>query len=95
MRIGNHAFFGCSNLKDYYFTGMTAPLLETTASTTGPVANLALYCNFVGIWADYEIGVGYVYNDFGLNLYYPEGATGYTAYVWEKYFNTERAASPL
>ena len=70
---------------------MTAPLLETTASTTGPVANLALYCNFVGIWADYEIGVGYVYNDFGLNLYYPEGATGYTAYVWEKYFNTEKA----
>lgn len=92
VRIGNHAFFGCSNLKDYYFTGMTAPLLETTASTTGPVANLALYCNFVGIWADYEIGVGYVYNDFGLNLYYPEGATGYTAYVWEKYFNTEKGS---
>ena len=28
-RIGTKAFFGCENLKDYYFNGMTAPLLET------------------------------------------------------------------
>ena len=89
VRIGNHAFFGCTNLKDYYFTGMTAPLLETTAATSGPLANLALYCNFVGIWVDYKVGIGYVYHDYGLNLYYPEGASGYTAYVWDKYFNTK------
>ena len=92
VRIGNHAFFGCTSLKDYYFTGMTAPLLETTAATTGPLANLALYCNFVGMWVDYTIGVGYVYHDYGLNLYYPEGASGYTAYVWDKYFNTENGS---
>ena len=34
-RIGPKGFFACTNLKDYYFNGMTAPLLETTVSLTG------------------------------------------------------------
>ena len=33
-----------------------------------------------------------MYNDWGLNLYYPQGAVGYTAYVWDKYFNTENGS---
>ncbi len=90
-RIGTKAFFDCINLKDYYFNGMTAPLLETTAASTGAYANLALYGNFVGLWVTYSTN-GYIFNDYGLNLYYPEGATGYTAYVWDKYFNTEKGS---
>ena len=77
-RIGTKAFFGCENLKDYYFNGMTAPLLETTVSLTGAYANVALYANFVGLWGTTGTG-GFVYNDWGLNLYYPQGAEGYTA----------------
>ena len=90
-RIGTKAFFGCENLKDYYFNGMTAPLLETTVSLTGAYANVALYANFVGLWGTTGTG-GFVYNDWGLNLYYPQGAVGYTAYVWDKYFNTEKGS---
>ena len=90
-RIGTKAFFGCENLKDYYFNGMTAPLLETTVSLTGAYANVALYANFVGLWGTTGTG-GFVYNDWGLNLYYPQGAEGYTAYVWDKYFNTEKGS---
>ena len=90
-RIGTKAFFGCENLKDYYFNGMTAPLLETTVSLTGAYANVALYANFVGLWGTTTTG-GFVYNDWGLNLYYPQGAVGYTAYVWDKYFNTEKGS---
>ena len=48
-RIGPKGFFACTNLKDYYFNGMTAPLLETTVSLTGAYANVALYANFVGL----------------------------------------------
>ncbi len=90
-RIGTKAFFGCENLKDCYFNGMTAPLLETTVSLTGAYANVALYANFVGLWGTTGTG-GFVYNDWGLNLYYPQGAVGYTAYVWDKYFNTEKGS---
>ena len=90
-RIGTKAFFGCENLKDYYFNGMTAPLLETTVSLTGAYANVALYANFVGLWGTTTTS-GFVYNDWGLNLYYPQGAVGYTAYVWDKYFNTEKGS---
>ena len=69
---------------------MTAPLLETTVSLTGAYANVALYANFVGLWG--TTTSGFVYNDWGLNLYYPQGAVGYTAYVWDKYFNTEKGS---
>ena len=78
-------------MKDYYFNGMTAPLLETTVSLTGAYANVALYANFVGLWGTTTTS-GFVYNDWGLNLYYPQGAVGYTAYVWDKYFNTEKGS---
>ena len=70
---------------------MTAPLLETTVSLTGAYANVALYANFVGLWGTTGTD-GFVYNDWGLNLYYPQGAVGYTAYVWDKYFNTEKGS---
>ena len=70
---------------------MTAPLLETTVSLTGAYANVALYANFVGLWGTTTTS-GFVYNDWGLNLYYPQGAVGYTAYVWDKYFNTEKGS---
>ena len=90
-RIGPKGFFACTNLKDYYFNGMTAPLLETTVSLTGAYANVALYANFVGLWGTTTTS-GFVYNDWGLNLYYPQGAVGYTAYVWDKYFNTENGS---
>ena len=90
-RIGPKGFFACTNLKDYYFNGMTAPLLETTVSLTGAYANVALYANFVGLWGTTTTN-GFVYNDWGLNLYYPQGAVGYTAYVWDKYFNTENGS---
>ncbi len=92
VRIGTHAFASCTELKDFYFFGMTAPMLESTMSSTGPFANLTLYCNFIGIWATYIVNVGYEYQDYGINLYYLEGATGYDAYVWDKYFNTENGS---
>ena len=94
-RIGTHAFYNCENLKDYYFNGMTAPLLESAATLTGATSNMALYANFVGMWANFvvdEAGSRMEFNDWGLNLYYPEGAEGYTAYVWDRYFNTEKGS---
>ena len=97
-RIGTKAFFGCENLKDYYFNGMTAPLLETTVSLTGAYANVALYANFVGLWGTTGTG-GFVYNDWGLNLYYPQGAVGstgnYIEFAGTKMFYNDTSEAPI
>lgn len=88
-RIGGTAFYGCSELKDIYFNSMTAPVLETTLSTYNGYYNFAYYGNFVGYWQTVDTTTGKVTpNDFGLNLYYPEGATGFDSYVWEIYFQS-------
>ncbi len=82
-------FFACTNLKDYYFNGMTAPLLETTVSLTGAYANVAP-ANFVGLWGTTTTS-SFVYNDWGLNLY-PKGHV-FHHMSGTKYFNTEKGAA--
>ncbi len=89
VRVGDMAFYMCANLKDFYFNGMTAPVLETNLSSYGGYANYASYWNFVDRWMTIDNETGKVIpNELGLNLYYPEGATGYDSYVWETYFHS-------
>lgn len=89
VRIGDMAFFKCENLKDFYFNGTTAPVLETSLSSTGAYMNYANYWNFVDAWMKIDTTTyKMVPNDLGLNLYYPEGATGFDSYVWRIYFQS-------
>lgn len=84
-RIGDMAFYMCSNLKDFYFNGMQAPILETSLSASSLA--YASYWNFVDAWMEVDSTTYKVTpNNLGLNLYYPEGASGFDAYVWEIYF---------
>ncbi|MBQ7871212.1 MAG: leucine-rich repeat protein [Oscillospiraceae bacterium] len=88
-RIGDMAFYLCENLKDFYFNGMSAPVLETTTTLDGAYLNYACYWNFVDKWMTVDTETYKVIpNELGLNLYYPEGATGFDAYVWEIYFQS-------
>lgn len=87
VRVGDMAFYMCGNLKDFYFNGMTAPVLETNLSSYGGYMNYASYWNFVDRWMSVDDDTGKVIpNELGLNLYYPDGATGFDSYVWETYF---------
>lgn len=89
VRIGDMAFYNCVNLKDIYFNGMSAPVLETTLTLTGTTTNYASYWNFVDAWMRVDSTTYKVIpNELGLNLYYPEGAAGFDAYVWEIYFQS-------
>ena len=85
VRVGPRAFMFCNSLKDFYFNGMVAPMLECNASNS--TVSLGLYNNFVGLWIDAST---LEFKDYELNLYYPEGAQGYDAFVWVKYFNTAK-----
>ena len=89
VRVGDMAFYNCTELKDLYFNGMTAPVLETTLSQDSAWFNYACYWNFVDKWMVIDTTTHKVVpNELGLNLYYPEGATGYDGYVWEVYFQS-------
>ncbi len=89
VRVGDMALYMCNNLKDFYFNGMTAPVLETDLSSYGGYFNYAAYWNFVDKWMEVDNTTGKVIpNSLGLNLYYPENAQGYDAYVWEIYFQS-------
>ena len=89
VRVGDMAMYMCENLKNLYFNGMSAPVLETALSSYGGYLNYAAYWNFVDKWMEIDSDTGKVIpNDLGLNLYYPENAQGYDAYVWEIYFHS-------
>lgn len=84
QRVGDCAFKGCLNLKEYDFRSENAPLLEV--GLYFPNLHISNYGNFYDYYVNLDDDLNYVYTDYNLSIKYPEGAKGYDKYEWNLFF---------